>query len=214
MEKFKKSSKKYLAMAITASVAAIFVPPVLAEENFIDVAKDAFYESAVIALVTKEVIGGYPDGTFKPEKLVTRAEAAKMIAFDLQLNFIDHQQTSPTFKDVQKDDWYYQPVTALTNAGIIDGYQDGTFKPNQAITRAELAFLLVRAYSLLHGNNSTQNPFQDVQPNDWFAHAVQVLYDNKITAGKEANYFGAYDPVTRGEIAAFIYKVNCNPTNF
>lgn len=193
------------AFIITAAASPLLADKVEAAANFKDVPAGAFYEKAVQTLSEKDVIGGYEDGTFKPSKSVTRAEAAKMLAFDLGLTAPGQNST---FTDVKKDDWFYQPVTALSQAGGISGYENGTFQPNKTITRAEIASMLVKAYSLQASEGSEKATFADVSPESWYASAVQTLYGNKITSGKSANQFAPNDPVTRGEIAAFIHKVN------
>lgn len=195
------------AFIITAPIGPIASENVLAATKFIDVPAGAFYEKAVENLSINGVIGGYEDGTFKPSKAVTRAEAAKMLAGDLGL-LQELTQTTVNFKDVKNGDWFYQPVTALSQAGGIGGYENGTFQPNKTITRAEMASMLMKAYSLEENPEAQKAPFSDVAPNSWYAKAVQTLYGNKITSGKSATKFAPNDPVTRGEIAAFINKVN------
>jgi hypothetical protein len=193
------------AFIITASITPLLSDKAEAAANFKDVPAGAFYEKAVQTLSEKGVVGGYEDGTFKPGKSVTRAEAAKMLAFDLGLTTSGQ---SSNFTDVTNNHWFYQPVTALSQAGGISGYENKTFQPNKTITRAEMASMLVKAYSLQTNIGAENSPFNDVTSNSWYASAVQTLYKNKITSGKSANKFAPNDPVTRGEIAAFIHKVN------
>lgn len=209
--KNKKLQKKLMtavssAFLLSAAAAPITAGHVAAASNFKDVPAGAFYEKAVNNLSEKGVIGGYSDGTFKPGKSVTRAEAAKMLAFDLGL--AKPTATSSNFTDVKKNDWFYEPVTSLAQAGGISGFQNGTFQPNKTITRAEMASMLVKAFSLEENAEASKAQFTDVNPNSWYASAVQTLFGNKITSGKSATKFAPNDPVTRGEIAAFIQKVN------
>ncbi|MEC1718793.1 S-layer homology domain-containing protein [Schinkia azotoformans] len=209
---YKKNFKKELLTAISSAfLITAAVTPITAEHShaataFKDISTGVFYEKAVYSLSDKGVIGGYSDGTFKPDKAVTRAEAAKMIAFDLGLG--KPVGTSANFSDVKKEDWFYEPVTALTQAGGISGYEDGTFKPNKTITRAEMASMLVKAFSIEEKPDAQKAQFTDVNPASWYAKAVQTLYGNNITSGRSASQFAPNDPVTRGEIAAFIQKVN------
>lgn len=209
---YRKNFKKELltaissAFLITAAVTPITAEHSYAATTFKDISTGAFYETAVYSLSEKGVIGGYSDGTFKPDKAVTRAEAAKMIAFDLGLG--QPVGTLVNFSDVKKEDWFYEPVTALTQAGGISGYEDGTFKPNKTITRAEMASMLVKAFSIKEKTDAQKAQFTDVNPASWYANAVQTLYGNNITSGRSASQFAPNDPVTRGEIAAFIQKVN------
>ncbi|WP_374724535.1 S-layer homology domain-containing protein [Calidifontibacillus erzurumensis] len=207
-KKFQKKLATTVASAffITAAATPFMSENVQAASKFKDIPSGAFYEKAVQHLSEKGVIGGYNDGTFKPNKAVTRAEAAKMLAYDLGLEA--PTETSTNFKDVKKGDWYYEPVMALSQAGGISGYENGTFGPNKTITRAEMSSMLVKAYGIQANIEGEQTPFTDVPPTSWFAGAVQTLYKNNITSGKSQTKFAPNDPVTRGEIAAFIQKVN------
>ncbi|WP_102344818.1 S-layer homology domain-containing protein [Bacillus sp. Marseille-P3661] len=210
-----KSSKKALATTVVSLVLATSATQlghdqVSAASKFNDIKPGAFYEQAVNALSSKGVIGGYDDGTFKPNKPVTRAEAAKMLAYDLGLTT---NLANSKFNDVKSGDWFFQPVTALSQTGGISGYEDGSFKPGKTITRAELASMLVKAYSLTNNGDSASSPFTDVTPTSWYASAIQTLYTNKITSGKTATQFAPNAVVTRGEIAAFINNVNNNSNN-
>ncbi|WP_102348303.1 S-layer homology domain-containing protein [Bacillus sp. Marseille-P3661] len=208
-KKSKNSHKKFVATTISTAVvasaaSAVAVPAIDAASNFSDVSKGAFYEEAVNALAQKGVLGGYEDGTFKPAKHVTRAEAAKILAYDLGLS---SQSATSTFSDVKTGDWFYQPVSALSQAGGIGGYEDGTFQPNKTITRAEMASMLVKAYGL-KVEEEVSLPFTDVSSTSWYVSAVEALYANNITSGKSATSFAPNDVVTRGEIAAFVYRAS------
>lgn len=204
------SKKKFVATGITTAMVAsiatpVLVPTVQAAGNFSDVNSDAYYAKAVNELASKGIVGGYSDGTFQPNKQVTRAEAAKILAFDLGLT---SKQAISNFRDVKENDWFFQPVTSLAEAGGINGYEDGTFQPNKTITRAEMASLITKAYGL-KADSSTSIPFTDVAPNSWYKGAVQALYTNKVTSGKGAvNTFAPNDPVTRGEMAVFVQRAS------
>ncbi|MEC1747910.1 S-layer homology domain-containing protein [Schinkia azotoformans] len=207
--RLKRLCKKFVAVVVSLTVVSSMtvtsrIPNVEAASSFRDVSNHAFYYEAVTELAQRGVLGGYEDGTFKPKRPVTRAEAAKIIAFDLGLAYKNAYSYSP-FHDVVASDWFYQPVTALTLAGGIGGYGDGTFRPNQTITRAEMASLLVKAYRL-STNRNVYLPFQDIPANSWYASAVKVLYANQVTSGKSAVSFAPNDAVTRGEMAAFVHK--------
>lgn len=209
----KKMAKSLVTAGLTAAISmgTFAANNVDATANFKDVPSGAYYEKAVYELSEKGVIGGYSDGTFQPDKAVTRAEAAKMLAYDLMLETID--TTSTSFNDVKNSDWFYQPVTALSQAGGIGGYENGTFRPQNTITRAEIASMLVKAYSLEGTTNASQSPFQDVPKGSWYAGAVQTLIDHKITSGITTTKFAPDAKVTRKEIAAFISKVNTAKQN-
>ena len=90
-------------------------------------------------------IRGYPDGTVQPGGYITRAEAST-IFFRLLTDKTREQYwaTTNAYSDIKSGDWYNNAISTLSNAGIVSGYPDGTFRPNAAITRAEFAAIAAR----------------------------------------------------------------------
>lgn len=133
-----------------AEVAAIFYR-LLTEESraiywsqdsdFTDVAAEDWYNTAVSTLSGMEVLGGYLDGSFKPNASITRAEFAK-----IAVSFFDYEDIvyDGSFSDVSEDQWYAQYVAAAVELGLVKGYADGTFRPNESISRAEAAAIVNR----------------------------------------------------------------------
>jgi len=89
------------------------------------------------------LVGGYADGTFRPNKSITRAEAVKILAEFQNLDLPEN--TESVFMDVADDTWYAPYVEAVREAGIVTGYADGTFKPEKAITRAEASKIIEKS---------------------------------------------------------------------
>ena len=90
-------------------------------------------------------IEGYGDDTVRPENNITRAEIATIFYRLLTDGSREQYKTSVnSFSDVNKGDWYNTAVSTMANAGVMDGYPDGTFRPDAAITRAELAAVVSR----------------------------------------------------------------------
>ena len=96
-------------------------------------------------LLDKEIIAGYEDKTFKPQRNVTRAEAAIMLGRALTL---DGTQRNTKFSDVGASAKASGYIESAVKKGIIKGYEDGTFKPDDTINRGEMAYLLVAAFEL------------------------------------------------------------------
>ena len=100
-------------------------------------------EKAVSELVPYGIISGYPDGTFKPGKHITRAEFAKIActAYGIDANeyLVDEKDH---YSDVNRYEWYAKYVKALTDKGIVSGDGNGTFRPNDKITREEAMTIL------------------------------------------------------------------------
>ncbi|MCI7159156.1 MAG: S-layer homology domain-containing protein [Flintibacter sp.] len=107
-------------------------------KSFSDVPTDAWYAKAVNTLSSLGMLGGYPDGTFRPDAPITRAEfAAIALAFAY-----DPASASCSYTDVSANAWYYTYVAQATTYGWIGGYPDGSFRPNNSITRAEVAVIV------------------------------------------------------------------------
>lgn len=112
------------------------------EKTFSDVASH-WGQSYIDLLASKLIVDGVTDTTFEPDRDVTRAEFAAMVIRSLSLNPVSG---SSTFNDVSSNAWYAGVVGAAAQAGIVDGYEDGSFRPDARITREELAAMVVRAY--------------------------------------------------------------------
>lgn len=102
-----------------------------------DVSCDEWYGGYIGFLTDKGVLQGYGDGTFGPGWKVTRAEALKMMIYAKELQDIDIVGVSNPFSDIEFENWYYNVVMVGYKLLIIQGYNDGTFRPNISITRAE-----------------------------------------------------------------------------
>ena len=143
------------------------------ENNFSDVSADKWYNNAVSTLSRMGVIGGYADGTFRPDAPISRAEFAKIAVSFTQNN---GSAVYNYFTDVKTTDWFAPYVTAAKDAGLIEGYSDGSFKPESKITRAEACAIanrtLGRKPSKAHMKISDRIDWPDVQTTDWFYEAI------------------------------------------
>lgn len=130
---------------ITRAEAATMFYNLLTDKNgdskaFTDVPANQWYTKAVTTLAGKGIISGYPDGTFKPNALITRAEFVTMA-----MNFANADKgTACNFPDVPQNMWYYGAIAGATQNGWISGYPDGTFGPDRYITRAEVTSVINR----------------------------------------------------------------------
>lgn len=135
--------------------------------KFSDVKDDAWYRDVICTLVMAERITGYDDGTFRPENPVTRAEFITLIGKGKII-----QSENPQFSDVSNH-WAAGYINAMALSGLISGYADGTFKPNNTITRAEAVTMINKAL----GRNADsagglENPFIDVMPSHWAYYQI------------------------------------------
>ncbi|MGB4198666.1 MAG: S-layer homology domain-containing protein, partial [Tepidanaerobacteraceae bacterium] len=109
-------------------------------------------EATIAKWVQQGLISGYTDGTFRPDNSITRAEFMALVnrAFGFD------EKAAIGFSDVSANDWFYDEIAKAVKAGYISGYQDGTVKPNQEISRQEAAVALCKALNLELQNNVDQ----------------------------------------------------------
>ena len=148
-------------------------------------------------------IVGYEDETVRPQNNITRAEVAT-IFFRLltQDSREEYFTTENSFSDVSADDWYSNTVSTLVNAGIIVGYEDGTFRPNAPITRAELAAIASRFDDLSGGTSD----FSDISGH-WAEDAINSAYDKGWVGGYPDGTFRPDQYITRAEVMSLVNRV-------
>ncbi|MEK5184026.1 S-layer homology domain-containing protein [Solibacillus sp. FSL W7-1324] len=201
----KKQQSKFLkattAAAVAASVVAVAAPIAPEASTFKDVPSSHQFFDAIKSLSDRGIINGYQDGTFKPGQNLTRGQAAKIIAGVLGLDTTN--VINPNFKDIPTTHQYYGAIAALKQAGIIDGYEDGTFRQGANIQRNHVAKIIANALNL-KSKNADVLPFTDVRAD--YKEAITALYENNVTTGKTASKFDGSSNVTRGQMAAFITR--------
>ena len=147
-------------------------------------------------------ISGFPDGTFKPGKEVTRAEAVRMFVKLVNNGAELPKNPTTSFKDANNA-WYSDEINYAVAKGFIKGYSDGTFKPNQAITRAEFAQMI--STFVKNGYPGTGS-FKDVKGH-WASDAISALYGNKNIKGYGDGTFKPDQKLTRAEAVTILNSV-------
>ncbi|WP_164775508.1 S-layer homology domain-containing protein [Paenibacillus glycanilyticus] len=148
------------------------------------------------------IINGYPDGSFRPDASVTRAEFSTLVvkAFALRL-----ENGGKEFEDTQTS-WARDSIGILAYYGVISGYPDGTFHPDQKITRAEMVAILSKIL-ILQSNSGEANTFIDVTPQYWAKAIIEEAAAAGIIQGKGENRFAPNDNLTRAEALTVILRV-------
>ncbi|MEW9916950.1 S-layer homology domain-containing protein [Bacillus pacificus] len=170
-----------------------------APQSFPDV--PGWAQESVYYLVHKKVISGMPDGTFSPSKVLSRAEAATIMAKILELEVSEGEK--PTFTDSQ-DHWATPYIAAVEKAGVIKGEGNGKFNPNGQMTRAAMATMLVQAYQLekkVHEELPTL--FPDVKDH-WGEKFINILVGMGISSGVDGRRWQPDRSITRAEAAQLV----------
>lgn len=202
---------KFLASITTVAVVSTLVLPAASTtvsaaaqtKNFPDVKDDFWAAKAIYSLVEKGLIKGADDGTFKPNNPMKRGDAANLLTEALKLPVPSDLNA---FDDVGESSRFAKGAAATKAAGIFVGYQNN-FNGNGALTREQIASVLVRAFELETPPNSEEVSFSDTQKiSSFHREDVQILAQNKITVGKGDGSFDPQAPVTRAEFAVFLEK--------
>jgi hypothetical protein len=149
------------------------------------------------------IISGYADDTFRPYEDATRAQASKMLV--LALGWDVDTTGGAHFRDVSPANPFYDAIETAYNQGAISGYADGAFRPNNAITRAQFAKLVVLAGAWPTGVSGGPH-FRDVPPSNPFYGAIETSYNLGIASGYADGSFRPYNNITRGQLAKLLYE--------
>lgn len=185
------------AVGVTASAPVEAAKPVA----FKDVPAKHYAYDAVMYMAANDIIKGYADNTYRLNKPVTRAQAAKMIAVSIGAK--PSHAYKMDFKDVTKDNGSYDHIRALTQRGLFKNADQ--FHPNKPLTRGQMAKLLVLGYHIVTDDNDFII-FDDVQKSSGAYAYIITIAELNITTTRPGGKFNPNDPVTRGQMAAFLYR--------
>lgn len=145
------------------------------EKIFHDISVDHPNADAISYLKKKEILSGNPDGSFRPNGGINRAEFAKVILLSLDIDPVPAKGNR--FSDVSKNEWFAGYVETAANLGVINGYPDGSFRPAGNINRAEMFAMLARASKVALPKNSS---FVDVPNTEWYASSAAYAQNNNL----------------------------------
>lgn len=157
----------------------------------------------------KAYIKGYTDGTFRPEGDMTRSEAAAIFARLIAEKNGEKITGKSTFADIKADAWYADSIAYLEKYNVINGYNDGTFKPEMPVTRAEFTAMAVRYHNLFeevkYGANTTK--YKDVDSKYWAIKDISYATGTKWLNGYADGTFKPDINITRAEVVTVVNRV-------
>ncbi len=172
----------------------------LSSPDFSDLSNAKWYSRHMMYLNIRSILLGYDSGEIRPDQHVKRSEAAAMVGRALGL---DKTQRSTRFSDVGSSNHASGYIESAAEKGILNGFKDGTFRPDQPVTRAEMAILISKAYSL----PDTQSvAFSDVNTNVTGYQAIYNLAAAGITEGFKDGTFRPYGKMLRSTYSVFLAK--------
>ncbi|NIA02080.1 MAG: hypothetical protein GWP15_01725 [Nitrospirae bacterium] len=195
--------KKFLS---TITILALILPLTIqtASAQFSDLFKNNKNYTAIVFLEENNIISGYPDNTFRPYNEINRAEFLKIILEGSNIPLDKNNITLP-FSDTQNTEWYLPYVKKAYDSGWIVGYDDGTFKPDQTIKKAEALKILGEVQQWKMEKNSTSTQYQDVDLNEWYAKYVVYANEHNYLE-KDGELFDPIALMSRANISEIIYR--------
>lgn len=174
-------------------------------QTFEDVPTTHPYYAAVEALVSQEIINGYPDGTFKPDKAINRVETLKVLLLSADLA-LEETTYNAGFPDIVSNSWYSKYVVRAKNDGIVKGNPDGFFYPNNQVNFAEALKIICLTNQIELSTSITTAPFLDVPSNSWFAPYFEYAKNNNIIQKQSNENAFPSTLLTRAEVAELVFR--------
>lgn len=172
--------------------------------EFADVSKDHPAYAAIHTLSDQKIINGFQDQTFLPDNPVTRGQAAAIINRVLK----NEPANINSFRDVASSNPFAKDIAAVKEIGIISGFSDGTFRPNDYMTKAEMAVIVERAFDLhqVASLSIASSVYEDVRSDYWAYDAIVALHQiDKTTVFKSDRYLSS-NKATRAEFSVAIFN--------
>ncbi|MES1021951.1 DUF1565 domain-containing protein [Gloeocapsa sp. BRSZ] len=163
----------------------------------------------IAALASREIIAGFPDGTFKPNEPVTRAQFAAIVSKAFTPT---PQREAQDFNDVSRNFWGYQAIQSAYRGGFVAGYPGGAFQPQQQIPRVQVLVSLANGLNLRADNPNVLSTYADASQIPGYAtDAVAAATQRQLVVNYPTpNQLNPNRPATRAEVAAFVYQALVN----
>lgn len=197
--------KKAVALASVVAITATTMPAMTYASDY----DNHWAKETITKWSGKGVLKGYEDGTFKPSEKVTRGELAAILVRVFGL--LD--TTSATkYTDVDQNKWYAFDIAKVSSAGIMNDYEDGTFRPTEEATREEAAYAIAKAYKV--AAKDTNLTFKDqVDISDWAEEEIVSLVAGGYLNGNPDGTFKPQASLTRAEAVTMVDKITADLVN-
>ncbi len=196
--------KSFLKIFCTFMAFTLLPQVSFAASPFPDVAADYQYTTAIQYLYDQGVITGYEDNTFKPNKEISRAEFLKMAIGALEAVTPFSTVYNNCFSDV-KDEWFAPYICYALKKNWIQGYDDGSFKPNNTIPRKEAIKMLSSIASYYIYPVVDEAPYPDVEAGTWIARYARVAKEKGLIPSGDGKFYPD-ELMTRGTITESLYR--------
>lgn len=200
---------------------AFFLLPLSSFAAYSDVSETHSHFQAIFFLSEKGIIGGYSDGTFRPDNAINRAELLKMVMEGKKALGAGENDTAATtetvsdssetsafhFSDVEISAWYTPYLQTAFSKGVVAGYSDGTFRPAKTVNLAEALKIILLAFETpMDASEVSEAPYPDVASDAWFAAYALFARDANLVDADDFGFLHADKLMTRGGIADILYR--------
>ncbi|MCX6733487.1 MAG: S-layer homology domain-containing protein [Candidatus Peregrinibacteria bacterium] len=172
---------------------------------FADVGGSSSYYDAIKYVKQQSVFGGYEDGTFKPQQVISRVEVLKVALKTANRQLLNTNGTL-SYADIDPKAWYIPYIATAQQNGIANGYIGGFFKPNQDVTRSEFLKILLLSAPVSIDPVVSSAPYSDVATTDWYAVFAQFAKQKNLLPNNGTE-FKPNEEITRAEVAEIIYRL-------
>ncbi len=209
LNRLQSGTAALMALSVTVGTVAPFITasPSFAQTTFSDVSSNYWAAQFIQQLSGRGVIAGFPDGTFRPEEPVTRAQFAAMVNKAFQKA---QQRQAINFTDVPSNYWASSAIQQAYTIGFLSGYPGNRFEPNQAIPRQQVLVSLANGleYSPSGNTESTLQYFNDASNIASYARSpIAAATEKQIVVNyPNVNFLNPTATATRAQVAAFIYQ--------
>lgn len=197
--------QKTLAVAALAAVTVTALPTTTFASDY----ENHWAKVMIEKWSQKEVLKGYEDGSFKPNNTVTRGELAAILVRVFGLNEV---AGATVYTDVTPTKWYAGDIAKVSAAGLMNDYEDGTFKPEQEATREEAAYAIAKAYRVA-AQDKTSSFTDQAQISDWAEDEIAALVAGGYLNGTPDGSFRPQATLTRAEAVTMVHKITADLVN-
>ena len=204
-----KLKQNYLALTLALLVLGGLSANAMTMQTsgFGDVPSTHVNYKAIMDLKTKGIISGYPDGTFKPDQVVNRVEALKIILGAAKISSESSSKIAK-FSDVDVSQWYGPYLNKAVELAVVAGYPDGTFKPTQTVNLVENLKILINALGVdVSTIEVSSNPYGDAPKDQWYATYLQYAKNAHLIDADASNDIQPAQGMTRGKLSEVAYRL-------
>ncbi|EZH66389.1 hypothetical protein DH09_10675 [Bacillaceae bacterium JMAK1] len=192
--------KKLIGISMIGAI--VFTSPLLEAKasSFEDVTSAHWAHEEINYILEEEIITGYSDGTFRPTNTISRSQTAVMLDRALDLDDVTEYRE---YNDVNESHQNYDAIQRVSEAGVMTGGSDGSFRPSETLTRAQMSAVLTRAFEL-EADRSVE--FKDLNESHWAYEEIAPVVTNYISTGKNDGTYSPSEHVSRAQFSIFMAR--------